>query len=189
MLRQIIYGLLSVTLFTGAAHAGLFDDDEARKAVNTLNAAQKTDKAANEAQFARIDANIKSIENSVKNLGLVELAGQIEGLKSEIKALRGQNEVLANSIETTQKKQRDFYLDLDSRIKRLEETPAAAPPPAPTSVAPSVSPQVISSSPTTTTTTQPVIISSPTTASTVVIAPPVTRTVPEPPPMPGTKKK
>jgi TolA-binding protein len=181
MMRKLTFGLLSAFILSGVAHAGLFDDDDARKAVNTLNATQKADKAANDAQFARVDANIKSIETSIKNLGLVELAGQIESLKSEIKALRGQNEVLTNSIEVTQKKQRDFYLDLDSRIKRLEEA-SVAPPPAPTSAAPVTAPTITSSAPAATSGT-----SAPMTSSAVITAP--SRAVPEPPLMPGTKKK
>ncbi|MGB8338211.1 MAG: YbgF trimerization domain-containing protein [Burkholderiales bacterium] len=176
---KLFFGLMFVMLTAACAHAGLFDDDDARKAINTLNTQQKADKAANEAQFARIDANVKAIENSVKSLGLVELVAQIDALKTEIKSLRGQQEVLNNSIEITQKKQRDFYLDLDSRIKRLEETPQPAP--------------VSSLPPATVTSSVPVITSSPTTVITsspapVVSAPPV-NTVPQPPAMPGTKKK
>jgi TolA-binding protein len=179
MMNKLFYGLVLASLTTACAHAGLFDDDDARKAINTLNTQQKAEKAANEAQFARIDANVKSIENSVKSLGLVELVAQIDALKTEIKSLRGQQEVLNNSIETTQKKQRDFYLDLDSRIKRLEETPA----PAPVSSLPPAT--VISSTPVITSSPTTVISSSPAPVNT---APPV-NTVPQPPAMPGTKKK
>ncbi len=178
-MNKLFYCLLLAGLVTTTAHAGLFDDDDARKAINTLNTQMKADKATNEAQFSRIDANVKSIENSVKSLGLVELAAQIDSLKTEIKSLRGQQEVLNNSIETTQKKQRDFYLDLDSRIKRLEETPA----PAPVSSLPPAT--VISSTPVITSSPAPVISSSP---ATVNSAPPVI-SVPQPPAMPGTKKK
>jgi TolA-binding protein len=178
-MSKLFYALVLAGLATTSAHAGLFDDDDARKAINTLNTQQKAEKAANEAQFARIDANVKSIENSVKSLGLVELVAQIDALKTEIKSLRGQQEVLNNSIETTQKKQRDFYLDLDSRIKRLEETPA----PAPVSSLPPAT--VISSTPVTASSPTTMITSSP---APVIAAPPVT-TVPQPPTMPGTKKK
>ena len=174
--RFFILAALIAAAISTTARAGLFDDNDARKAINTLTAQQQSDKAAHEAQFSRIDANIRSIETSIKNLGLVELAGQIDSLKADIKSLRGQQEVLTNSIETTQKKQRDFYLDLDSRIKRLEET-AAAPPPAPVSVAPPAVAPVVAAP-------------APTPAPVVVSAPPVeSRSVPQPPPMPGTKKK
>lgn len=173
-MKVILLGLSLAMLTATGVHAGLFDDDEARKAINTLTAQQKAEKAANEAQFARIDANVKSIETSVKSLGLVELVGQIDALKTEIKSLRGQQEVLNNSIETTQKKQRDFYLDLDSRIKRLEEAPVPAS--APVS---SMPPGAVSGG-------GALINPSPA----VVAAPADTRnSIPQPPSMPGTKKK
>jgi tol-pal system protein YbgF len=47
-------------------------------------------------------------------------------MNAEIAKLRGQLEVLANENQQVQKRQRDFYLDLDSRLKRLEGTPAGA---------------------------------------------------------------
>ena len=43
----------------------------------------------------------------------------------------GQLEVLANENQQIQKRQRDFYLDLDSRLRRLEGGPAASTPPPP----------------------------------------------------------
>jgi TolA-binding protein len=54
---------------------------------------------------------------------VVELVRQLEGVNAEIARLRGQLEVLANENQQIQKRQRDFYLDLDSRLKRLEGGP------------------------------------------------------------------
>jgi len=71
----------------------------------------------------------------MRNIGVVDLLRQIETLNAEIARLRGSIEVLANQNEQIQKRQRDFYLDLDSRLKRLEggsgssQAPASAPPP------------------------------------------------------------
>jgi tol-pal system protein YbgF len=41
-------------------------------------------------------------------------------MNDEIARLRGQIEVLSNDNQQLQKRQRDFYLDIDSRLKRLE---------------------------------------------------------------------
>jgi tol-pal system protein YbgF len=41
--------------------------------------------------------------------------------------LRGQVEVLSNETQIAAKRQRDMYLDLDARMKRLEHPPAGAP--------------------------------------------------------------
>ncbi|MBX3715241.1 MAG: tol-pal system protein YbgF [Burkholderiales bacterium] len=95
----------------GLAHAGLFDDDEARKRIEDMRAAQEKSAKETGDRLARI-------EESIRNIGVVELLRQIETLNAEIARLRGANEVLANQVEQVQKRQRDFYLDLDSRLKR-----------------------------------------------------------------------
>ena len=113
----------------GIAHAGLFDDDEARKRIEDMRAAQEKGAKETADRLARI-------EESIRNIGVVELLRQIESLNAEIARLRGANEVLANQVEQVQKRQRDFYLDLDSRLKRVEGVPAAQPAGAPDAAAP-----------------------------------------------------
>ena len=110
--------LLTGLVVAGPARAGVFDDEEARKKILEI---ERETQSRDQAIGARID----KLESSVKNLGLVELLSQMEALKTELAKLRGEMEVLNNQIETTQKRQRDFYLDLDTRLKRLEQ-PAPA---------------------------------------------------------------
>jgi tol-pal system protein YbgF len=95
------------------AHAGLFDDDEARKQIKQL--AEKV-----EAQNKDNDTKFLKLDESIKNLGIIQLLNQIEMLNSEIAKLRGQVEVLANQNELLQKRQKDFYLDIDTRLRALE---------------------------------------------------------------------
>lgn len=86
------------------AQAGLFDDEEARKRVDEL----------------RVEFNGKLEKLEVATRGQIELANQIESLKAEVARLRGQIEVLTHEIEATQKRQKDFYVDLDNRLRKLE---------------------------------------------------------------------
>jgi len=58
--------------------------------------------------------------------GVIELMNQIEALNADLNRLRGQIEVLNNSLENAQRRQRDMYLDLDTRLRRVE--PAAGDP-------------------------------------------------------------
>ena len=107
------------------ARAGLFDDDEARRRIELLRQELSQQGRDNEARIARL-------EESIRNIGVVELVRQLESLNADIARLRGQLEVLANENQQIQKRQRDFYLDLDSRLKRLEGTsgsPSASLPP------------------------------------------------------------
>ena len=92
------------------ANAGLLDDDEARKAILDLRA--KVDNLSRDLN-ARIDTK------SDKTAAL-DMLNANEQTTQEIARLRGQIEVLANDIATAQKRQRDYYTDLDARIKKLE---------------------------------------------------------------------
>jgi tol-pal system protein YbgF len=89
-------------------------------------------------QTLRIDAMAQQlirIEESLRNLSAsnpaVELSQQIERVRQEVMQLRGQVEVLGNENQAAAKRARDMYVDLDSRLKRLEQAPAAAAPAAP----------------------------------------------------------
>ncbi|WP_341247934.1 tol-pal system protein YbgF [Cupriavidus pauculus] len=95
-------------LAASSAHAGVFDDDEARKAVIQLrdqfNGFQAT-------ASQRIDQSSRA---------QLDMQNQLEGLRQEVARLRGQNEVLQNTVDTLQKQQKDYYADLDARLKKFE---------------------------------------------------------------------
>ena len=55
-----------------------------------------------------------------QNRNVIELMNQIEALGADLNRLRGELEVLHNSLENAQRRQRDMYLDLDTRMRRLE---------------------------------------------------------------------
>ena len=109
---------LFVGLAAGQAHAGLFDDEEARMRINEMR---------NE-----FNGRVSKLEAGAR--AQLELADQIEQLKTEIARLRGENEVLSNDLANAIKRQKDFYVDLDNRLRKLEPhaeaAPAAGAPPA-----------------------------------------------------------
>lgn len=92
------------------ASAALFDDDEARRAILDLRAKVELMKAE---LNTRIDS--KSDKSST-----LDLVNQNEVTMQEIAKLRGQLEVLANDVAVAQKRQKDFYVDLDARLRKLE---------------------------------------------------------------------
>ncbi|MCC7546718.1 MAG: tol-pal system protein YbgF [Burkholderiales bacterium] len=55
-----------------------------------------------------------------QNRGVIELMNQVEAVNVELKRLRGELEVLTNALDNAQRRQRDMYLDLDTRLRRLE---------------------------------------------------------------------
>ena len=107
--------VLGLTLSFNAA-AGLFDDDEARRELKNLRAQTEQQNRDNEARFLKLD-------ESIKNIGVIQLLNQIEQLNDEISKLRGQIEVLSNQNDQLTKRQKDFYLDIDSRLRKLEGVP------------------------------------------------------------------
>ncbi len=106
-LRTTLLAVLATLSFSmPAAHAALFSDDEARRAILDL-------RARLDALNARLDA--KSDKSSS-----LDLANQNERLNQEIARLRGQVEMLANELANEQRRQKDFYNDLDARLRKLE---------------------------------------------------------------------
>ncbi len=102
--------LVAASSFTLPAQAGLFDDDEARRAI--LDIRSRIDSV-------RRDTDVKLDAKADKN-SLLDLASQNEQLRQEVARLRGQLEVLANDLANTQQRQKDFYVDLDTRLRKLE---------------------------------------------------------------------
>jgi len=64
-------------------------------------------------------------EATPNNKGVVQLLNQVEALNGELSRLRGQIEVLTNDITNAQKRQRDMYVDLDTRLRRIEQLNAS----------------------------------------------------------------
>lgn len=67
-----------------------------------------------------VAAVVHAQQPAQQNRSVIELMNQIETLNAEINRLRGQIEVLNNSLENAQRRQRDMYLDLDTRVRRIE---------------------------------------------------------------------
>ena len=97
-------------LMPAVASAGLFDDEEARKAILDL-------RAKITALTAKMEARL---DDKADKSSVLELNNQNEQLRSEIATLRGQIEVLLNDLANLQKRQQDFYVDLDRRLRALE---------------------------------------------------------------------
>ncbi|MCB1927882.1 MAG: tol-pal system protein YbgF [Rhodocyclaceae bacterium] len=110
--RAALTIVMSVAL-AAPAGAGMFDDEEARKEIIRLR----------DNYGARLD----QLETTSR--AQFELANELAALKAEIAKLRGQIEVLSYQVDSSDKRQKDFYVDLDNRLRKLENsalTPSAA---------------------------------------------------------------
>lgn len=120
-------------MMSGAAPAGLFDDEIARKQI----AEQQSRVDSLREQTESLNARLGKAEEALKNQPVLALVAELEKLREEIRSLRGQVEVLGNNIDGVAKRQRDMYVDLDQRLRRFEQPGGAA---APAAVAPAAPP-------------------------------------------------
>ena len=127
---------------SSALAAGLFDDNEARKQIAAERQrideirdelkTQQTQQQAADARMGRIEEGLKeALKEASNSQPLLNLFSQLEALKLEMNKLRGQLEVMNNNLENTAKRQRDMYLDLDTRLRRFEQQGTPAPASAP----------------------------------------------------------
>jgi tol-pal system protein YbgF len=102
--------LLAAALLPLPASA-IFSDDEARRGVADL---QK-----------RVEAQSQALQRIERDLAdkrsIIELSNLIDGLRQDIANLRGQIEVLANRVDGLDKRQKDLYVDLDTRLRKFEQ--------------------------------------------------------------------
>jgi len=101
--------------------AGLFADDDARKQVKQL-----------EARIVKLEQVLSSTQSSSEAekeqyiRSTLDLQMQMEALNTDLRKLHGQNEELLHNLQDAEKRQKDFYIDLDTRLRRVEASEAAA---------------------------------------------------------------
>lgn len=135
--RQLTVGLLA-GLSISTAFAGLFDDEEARKAILDLRqrvdaVRQSADEANKETkrEFNRLlleeqkraadRAAERAAEDNAQLRGaLLTLQNQIELLKQELARLRGQDEQLAKDVADVQRRQKDITASVEDRLRKFE---------------------------------------------------------------------
>lgn len=78
------------------------------------------------AQGEDLEARVNRIESQT----LVELLTRIDRLQDEVQQMRGHLEEQAHDIEGMQQRQKDMYMELDNRLRKLEQGGATAAPPA-----------------------------------------------------------
>ena len=109
-LRRVACAALVLCASVGA-HAALFEDDEARRAILDLRQRVETMRTQYES------ASQKASEQNARTV--LELQSQIESLRGDVARLTGQNEQLAKTVSDMQQKQQT----VDDRLKKNEPTP------------------------------------------------------------------
>jgi tol-pal system protein YbgF len=124
--RWLSAGAFAGCLVATQAAAQLFDDLEARRRVEVLRQTM-------EANQKLLDERLAKMEAAAADRGaILELSSQLNAVREDMARMRGQLEVIANQAEGAEKRQKELYLDIDTRLRKLEqasekpEKPAAA---------------------------------------------------------------
>jgi len=102
--------------WAGEAAAQLFGgDSEARNRIEAV----RTELLLS---MQKLQDRMQALESSaVERRALLDLAGQMDALRQELMRSRGQIEVLLHQMETAEKRQKDLYVDIDTRLRKLEQ--------------------------------------------------------------------
>ena len=103
--------LLLALFFFSVARAGLFDDDEARRAI--IDVRKKI-----EIQTEEIKKNVDDIKKFQSNL--IEQQNLFENLRNEIQRLRGEKEELTQELRKQQSASQALSQGIDERLKKFE---------------------------------------------------------------------
>jgi tol-pal system protein YbgF len=123
---QKLLVLLSIGLAgiftTFSSQAGLFDDEEARKAILDLRQKVETNRQAFDAANQRQadEAKAQTEANATLRRSVLDLQNQIEALRAEIAKMRGQDEQLARDVAEVQRRQKDIAQSVDDRMRKFE---------------------------------------------------------------------
>lgn len=98
-----------------AAHAGLFDDDEARRAILDIRQRIDTNNQKQTEANARLADQVDQLRRSI-----LDLNNQLEQMRAENAKLRGTDEQLARDLAELQRKQKDIQSGVDDRMRRFE---------------------------------------------------------------------
>ncbi len=107
--------LAASCLVRPAAAQGLFDDNEARRRIEVLRQQLESTQKSLEDRMSKVEAGATD-RNAV-----LDLASQINAMRDDMAKMRGQIEVMQNQLDAADKRQKDLYLDIDTRLRKLEQ--------------------------------------------------------------------
>ncbi|WP_054020668.1 tol-pal system protein YbgF [Piscinibacter sakaiensis] len=108
------------------AHAGLFDDDEARRAIldlrTRLDQLSEQARARDTERAGQIAQQQTALTEQLTQLrrSLLDLNNQLDLLRADNAKLRGQNEQLARDVAELQRGQKDLRQGVDDRLRQFE---------------------------------------------------------------------
>lgn len=124
MRAYFVRTLVAVALLiaAGFAHAGLFDDEEARRAILDLRQRVESVKQEQVDMGRKLADEVQRASDEAAQLrrGILDLQNQLETTRADIARLRGLNEQLARDLSEFQRRQKDVDIAMDERLRKQE---------------------------------------------------------------------
>ncbi|MEO6422748.1 MAG: hypothetical protein ABIR84_08760 [Candidatus Nitrotoga sp.] len=116
-----------------SAHAAFFTDEEAHNQIRQLKERMSNLEINDKQQTETIRQQAVTIKQQTVTIKqqtreVFDLQAQNEEQKNELRRLRGQDEVLANSQREADKRIKDSYIDLDTRVRGFSKLEVPVPP-------------------------------------------------------------
>lgn len=73
-----------------------------------------------------VEARLSRVERVLESRGMLDLLRRVDSLEREVQQLRGDIEHMSHDADSLQGRQKDMYLDLDRRLRALEQGGATA---------------------------------------------------------------
>lgn len=131
--RIVLVALVVGMSWAHHAHAALFADDEARRAILDVRQRMETNRLASEAVVQRLVESHNELlrkstdENAQLRRALLDLQNQIESLRAELARSNGQREQFSRELSELQREQRDMTQrqqelarGVEQRVSQLE---------------------------------------------------------------------
>ncbi len=105
-----------------AAQAGLFDDEEARRAILDLRQRVDATRAAGDAAAQKLSEELRRAneDNAQLRRSLLDLQTQIDNVRADLAKQRGGSEQLARDVADVQRRQKDIAQGVDERLRKFE---------------------------------------------------------------------
>ncbi|CAN5450049.1 tol-pal system protein YbgF [soil metagenome] len=118
-LSSLLLAAAGFFALSGSAHAGLFDDDEARRAILDIRARIDQSVEQNRSRNAELQTLLGSQIEQLRR-SMLDLNSQLETMRAELARMRGQDEQMAKDLADLQRRTKDLQQGVDDRLKKFE---------------------------------------------------------------------